>query len=364
MRFRAALDASLWDEPVTGIGLSTRELWHALQARDDVTTERWGARLSGEHPRQARSRTRWALAELPLTLERETPPVFHAFGNFNLPLQPPKSVACALTVHDLIPLTSPGAVSTPFRWQFKLWLGRSLSLAKVVVCPSEATKRALVARYAVDPARVHVVPHGSEHVLRAAEVDDTSKAWLDSLLLPETFVLYAGALEARKNVGLVVDACLSLHRGGRPVTLVLAGQKWFGAGEAEAKLQAARDAGLDVRGLGYLRDEVLYALMARAGAFVFPSRDEGFGLPPLEAMRLGVPTVVGDVPALREVVGDAALVTGCDDVAGLAATLERLLGSSRERAAWGAKAKARAETFTWARSAQGHVAAWRRALEG
>ncbi|MBX7100622.1 MAG: glycosyltransferase family 4 protein [Myxococcaceae bacterium] len=352
-----ALDASLWDEPTTGIALVTRELFHAL-VRQGVSAERWGARHSGEAPRRARSRTRWALTELSTLLETRRPDVFHAFGNFNLPLAVRGPTACGLSVHDVIPLTSPAAVSAPFRWQFRLWLSRSAHVARAVVCPTEATRSALLRRFPLEPAKVHVVPHGADHVLRGGALDDTSRAWLDALHLREHFVLYAGALEARKNVELVVRACQALHGGGRALTLVLAGQRWFGAGPAQQAIDEARAHGLDVRTLGYVAEPVLHELMRRAGVFVFPSHDEGFGLPPLEAMRLGTATVVSDIPALREVVGDGALAVPPTEPLTLAAALDRLLGSSSERRALAARGLARASTFTWDAAARAMHAVW------
>ena len=83
---RIALDASLWDEPTTGIGLYSRSLYRALVALG-ANVERWGARRTGEQPRPSASRTRFSLEALPRLLERERPGVFHAVSNVNLPLQ-------------------------------------------------------------------------------------------------------------------------------------------------------------------------------------------------------------------------------------------------------------------------------------
>lgn len=100
-----------------------------------------------------------------------------------------------------------------------------------------------------------------------------------------------------------------------------------------------------MRHLGYLGDPVFYALMKRARVFVFPSRYEGFGLPPLEAMRLGVPTVVSREGALPEICGDGALYVDPDDAEGLAAQL------SRADAKLGQRGLARAREFEWAKTA-------------
>jgi glycosyltransferase involved in cell wall biosynthesis len=353
-----ALDASLWDEPVTGIGLYTRQLHQGL-VRAGVTAERWGARRSGEVPRGRWGRSTWVLGPLAKQLARRKPRLYHAVSNFNLPLRPVPGVPFVLTVHDLVPLLLPATVSAAFRWQFRAWLARSLLVAQRIICVSETTRAALVERFQVDERRVSVVHLGVDHVDRVAPPDETTVKWLDALGLPESFLLYAGALDARKNVELVLKAVERLHGGGRRCTLVLAGQRWFGAGPIEAEVKRLQAAGVDVRALGYLQDAVFYALMKRAGVFVFPSRYEGFGLPPLEAMRLGVPTVVSTEGSLPEVCGEGALRVWPDDVAGLADVLERLIGSPAERAALAAKGLERAKEFRWDTAARKTVEVYR-----
>jgi glycosyltransferase involved in cell wall biosynthesis len=348
---RIALDASLWDEPTTGIGLYSRALYTALSDLG-VRVERWGAARTGEQPRRSSSRTRFALDALPKLLEVQRPEVFHAVSNFNLPLQRRDGVRFVLTVHDLIPLLLPDTVSKAFHWQFRLWLHRSLMLADAVVCVSETTRASLLEHCDVDPSRVHTVHNGVDHVDRIALPDRTTGQWLDALGLPENFILYAGALDARKNVGLVVRACERLQRNGRKPTLVLAGQPWFGSKALEAQVAQAKERGLDVRQLGYLAEPVFYALMRRAGTFVFPSRYEGFGLPPLEAMRLGVPTIVSTAGALPEVCGDGAFVVDPDDEELLTAQLALLADSPSAAAELARRGKARAASFTWEAAAR------------
>jgi glycosyltransferase involved in cell wall biosynthesis len=319
---RVALDDSLRGRRTTGISLYARCLGDALEPR--VSLERWS-------PANGRSASLYTLAELPQRLAEEKPDVFHAVCNFNLPLQRVAETKLVLTVHDLIPLLLPETVSFAYRWQFRLWLARSVRVAHEIICVSQTTRQALLEHFGVD---AHVVHHGVDHVDRVPPPDDISLKWIDALGLGKNFVLYAGALDARKNVQHLVDVTARLG-----CTLALAGQPWFGH-------RAFRDP--HVRALGYLPDPIFYELMRRARVFVFPSRYEGFGLPPLEAMRLGTPTVVANRGALPEICGNGALVVEPED---LGDALRSAIDDERLRTTLIEKGRARAHEFTWRKCA-------------
>jgi len=357
-----ALDASLWDEPTTGIALYGRELAFALSA-EGVTVEKVGARRSGEWPRGGQGRTAYFLAQLPQVLPRVNAPVFHAVNNFNLPLVRIPGKRLVLTVHDLIPDLFPETVSLPFRWQFRTWLARSVQVADQIICVSERTREDLQRRLRVPERKLNVIHHGVDHVDRVSRPDRVSEVFLETLALPPGFVLYAGSLDLRKNVQLVLDACEKLWNRGEPLTLVLLGQAWFGSNDVEKRIARLRSAGRDVRPLGYQPDPIFYELIRRAGVFVFPSFYEGFGLPPLEAMRLSVPSVVSDGGALPEIVGDGALCVSPRDPVALAETLSRLLASETERRALGERGRRRTEAFRWKATASATLEVYRKALE-
>jgi len=356
-----ALDALLWDEPTTGIGLYTRCLARALE-REGVRVRPMGARLSGADPRGRMGKSAYVLARLPAALARAPEPLYHAVGNFNLPLRRPEGKRLVLTVHDLIPEVLPETTSRAYRWQFRIWLGRSLKLADRISCDSEHTRRDLLERHEVDPARVVAVHLGADHVDEVARPDRVGMEYVGALGLPERFAIYAGALDARKNVGAVLDAFERLWREGERVPLVLVGQRWFGSGPVEQRIARLREGGIDLRPLGYQPPELFYELIRRAALLVYPSRYEGFGLPPLEAMRLGVPAVVSNAGSLPEVCGEAAVQVGADDVGALAAAVARLMRSEGERAALAEAGRRRAAGFTWERCARRTVELYRAAL--
>lgn len=344
-------DASLWDEPTTGIGLYTRQLCAAL-GEEGVMTVRVGAQSSGEFPRGRTGRTAFALGPLAPLIEALPPPLFHALGNFNLPWVRPAGKKLVLTVHDLIPELFPDTVSRAFRWQFRLWLGRSLELADQVICVSQKTREDLLSRHELDPRKVAVVYNGVDHVQRVAACDHTADEYLAALALPERFVLYAGSLDARKNVRLLLDAVELLAARKKRVPIVLAGQSWYGAGPVEGRVARMKAAGHELRPLGYLSEEVFYELMRRSSIFVFPSLYEGFGLPPLEAMGLGVPAIVSNAGSLPEVCADGALQIDPQDPGALAEAVLSLWESPTKARALGEAGRKRASEFTWARTAR------------
>jgi alpha-1,3-rhamnosyl/mannosyltransferase len=176
------------------------------------------------------------------------------------------------------------------------------------------------------------------------------------------FVLWVGSLEPRKGVGTLVAAMARLRRRRpTPVPLVLAGYPgWRGADLAPAADLATL--GGDLRQLGRVSEEELWALYGEASLFAFPSRHEGFGLPVIEAMSQGTAVVAADIPALREVAGGAARLVVPGDVDAWADALGDLLEDAGERQRMGQAGVARAARFDVASTVSGIRAAYCEAL--
>jgi glycosyltransferase involved in cell wall biosynthesis len=212
-----------------------------------------------------------------------------------------------LSVHDLSFEHRPGDYS---RYE-RLWhrLARPARLARgarLVLCSSEATRRAALAEWRLDPERTRTVRLGPGRRPGAAATAPGG--------LPESFYLAVGALEPRKQPHVLVDAHRRAAAEGLRAGLVFAGD-----GPLRGELERA---GATV--LGHVDDGGLDALYERALALACISRDEGFGFTPLEALAHGTPAIVSDLAVFDETLGDGALRVPPGDPAALAAALLRL----------------------------------------
>jgi glycosyltransferase involved in cell wall biosynthesis len=269
-----------------------------------------------------------------------------------------------LTVHDLTSFTRPHDHIPLRRSRPYLWgLRASIHRADAVCVPSDAV-RAAIASHLGDraAARVHVVPWGIADELVPVP-REAAIARLRHLELREPYVLFVGTIEPRKNVlGLLAAYRALLARMPDAPALVLAGRLGWDYDEALAEIERPELRGR-VRRLGYVEARDLPALYAAASVFAYPSLEEGFGFPPLEAMACGVPTIATAGSSLAENLSGAAELVPTGDVGALTDALERLLRDERLRAARSEQGLARAQRFRWEETARSHVALYR-ALAG
>ena len=263
----------------------------------------------------------------------------------------PRRAACVVTVFDMIHERFPEYFSpndsTPAR---KL---AAVRRADRVICISESTRRDLLERVRVDPELVSVVH------LAGAPVPAVRPT---RSIVDGPYVLYVGPRGAYKNFeGLLraVAGSPALRAGVRIVA--------FGGGPLVAAERAlVRELGLDERAVVQMSgdDAALDAAYTFAAAFVYPSRYEGFGIPPLEAMARGCPVVCAANSSLPEVVGDAAELCDADDPESIAAAIERVVGSPAHADALRARGRVRSAQFTWDRCARASYDVYRAAAGG
>ena len=317
----------------------------AYTIRHDVLPERAG--LRARHMRTGSRSVALGVA-IPLELLRRPPDLVHVTSVAPL-LCPRPSV---FTVHDLayrlMPEIYPPAVRRRLDWLISLGIRR----ARRVIAVSEATKRDLLMHYAIPESRVVVIPEAASPALAVPLSPGRAAEILARWQLPARYLLYVGRLHIRKNLGRLIEAYAGLPPAlRRDCPLVLVGRRLFDSGPVEATIARCGVAD-DVVLTGHVDEEALRALYAGATAFVYPSLFEGFGLPPLEAMSLGLPVLTADRHALREVVGDAGLLVDPTDIGALRDGMAQLASDGGLRQRLAALGLARARQFSWARTAR------------
>jgi glycosyltransferase involved in cell wall biosynthesis len=259
-------------------------------------------------------------------------------------------IPAVVTVHDLAILHVPDTLSFKVRWSLLPFLGHTVERAEAVIAVSDATARELAHAWPVAAGRIVTIHNGVDPEFRPAAAEAIA-ATRERLGAPGGYVLYAGTLEPRKNLDLLLEAWASLHaeRAGALPPLLLAGPYGWKSRGLERQIAALEPLG--VRRLGRLERADLVAAVQAARLFVYPSFYEGFGLPAAEAMACGVPVIVADRSSLPEVVGDAGLLIDPEDPHDLAAALGRLLSEPDLAAELGRRGVERAALYSWPRGA-------------
>jgi glycosyltransferase involved in cell wall biosynthesis len=269
-----------------------------------------------------------------------------------------------LTCHDLISLSCPELYLPKIPgWPALVGaIERTRYLrARRVLAVSAATKRDLVQRLGVDAKLIDVVWHGVDHERFHPRPEPGERERVAAALgHEEPYVLYLGAGDARKDLDTLLSA-YAASRVRREARLVIAGRLHPARLRELAALAADLDLGARVTFTGYIPEALIPALYRTCRVHVFPSLYEGFGLPVLEALASGAPTITSPGSSLDEVAGDAAELAPFRDRPALAAALERLFFDEARRSELRERGLIRARGFTWRRSAEQTLAFWRRA---
>jgi glycosyltransferase involved in cell wall biosynthesis len=351
-----AVDLRALVPAATGIGVYTRSLLLALAARG-------GARYVGmahRPPREAEELEAagiaverqeaplgvlWQQLALPRRLKRGDIDLFWS-PLITLPLRCP--VPAVATVHDLTVLLYPETHTLKVRLSLLPFLRSSFEAARRLVTISEATARDLAFHFPQCAEAIRVVYPGIDPEFEPGAPDEIA-ATRRELGCPQGYVLYAGTLEPRKNVGALLDAWTGL-RGEDPhlLPLVLAGGYGWGSERLARRIKALAP---EVIAVGRVDRARLVRIFQAARVFVYPSLYEGFGFPAAEALACGVPVIASDTSSLPEVLGDAGLRVDPRDAPAIGARIRALLDQPAKAAEIGARGIAQAARFRWDRAA-------------
>lgn len=329
---RIALDATYSvSSELTGIGVYSNKLIHGLaiaHPNDHFSLcYRPKQFLHAAVPHFGNVRRRLLVPPLPLS----SFDVFHAL-NQRLDHRPARHVIS--TFHDLFVMTSDYS-TLEFRARFTEQARHAAARSDLIIAVSEFTSTQIQNLLHVDRSRIRVVPHGVD----APDLPEESAR--------ENIILFVGALQIRKNIARLVAAFEAVNTSWR---LVLAGPSNGYGADSILDAIAASSARDRIELTGHIPRRTLDTLFRKASIFAFPSLDEGFGIPVLEAMAFGIPVVTSNKSALPETAGDAAMLIDPTRTDEIGAALARLIDDVDKRRALGKLGRERALQFSWKRT--------------
>jgi len=363
---RVAVDATPLFGARTGVGMFTMGVLDALAERADVelvgyaVTWRGRAEVSQMLPNRRVCPARSPMAARPLRwawMRWNLPPIEWWAGEVdvvhgtNFVVPPTRHAGEVVTIHDLTPLRFPELAHEDTLAYVPL-IKRALERGALVHTPSTFIAEEVVEHFGVDRERVHAVAEGIPPLPDVAADEQVAGG--------APYILTIGTVEPRKDHPLLVRAFDAMATDAPDLHLVIAGGDGWGTAALADAIASAKHRDRIVR-LGYVDDEARAGLLNGAAVFAFPSVYEGFGLPPLEAMRAGVPVVATAAGALPEVLGDAALIVPVGDADALADALRRAVDDEALRTRLVDAGRARVGGYSWARCADGLVGVYQRA---
>lgn len=263
-----------------------------------------------------------------------------------------------ITVHDLAIYLHPEWFPGGQIFSRRVVVPKSIREAERIIAVSASTKRDLMRQFKTPKEKIVVIHEGVEHHVPFEELEKKKEGVLKEHGIKDPYFLYLGTIEPRKNVEGLVAAFERLAKEFPDLVvdtkLILAGSKGW---KSEAAFKAIEKANLRlrkkaVRHIGYVDAEDKLTLMAESVAFVFPTRYEGFGLPVLEAMSLGIPVIASETSSIPEITGpDGAMLVEPGDQTELVLAMKHLLEDPDRRALLGRRGLERSTEFSWERAA-------------
>jgi len=276
-----------------------------------------------------------------------------------------------ITVHDLAiyknPKWFPGDFLTGQLFSTKTLVPKSLKKTTKIIAVSEYTKKDITEIFKINPGKVEVVYEGVEFRNLPGKSETAcgveSEVCFEDLKLKyglkDDYILFLGTIEPRKNISALVRAFCDLVSKNKNLEnkkqLILAGARGWKYEKVFKEIEGCQEKlgkRSEVKYIGYVPGREKFTLMKGAACFVFPSFYEGFGLPVLEALSLGVPTITSDKASLPEITGGAAILIDPENVSEICVALEKILTDKNFREDLGKKGVEQAKKFSWKKCAE------------
>ena len=306
------------------------------------------------------------LIRIPLTLSAELRK--HPVDVLHVQFTAPPFCPCpvVVSIHDLSFEHLPETFNRRSRTQLRLTVRHSARRAAKILTLSEHTRNDVIDTYGIDPDRIAAIPLAAPGHFGPVTYEKELQRVRQTYGIDGDYVLSVGSIQPRKNLVRLIKAYASLRgkQGGNNFPkLVLVGKRaWL----YDETLRALEETGIgdSVVLTGYVPESDLPALYSGALCFIYPSFFEGFGLPPLEAMKCGAPVIAGNATSLPEVVGDAALKVDPFDVSAIAWAMDQLIKDAELRQELRDKGLARARLFDWKETARKTLAVYEQVHQG
>lgn len=365
VRARIAIDAR-W--LVGGIGTYTRHLLRGLKESGNgflvrgITREQHKAEVEGICDEVSilnapiyTAREQWMLPHIASGHD-----LLHV-PHYNAPVF--AGVPFVITLHDVIHLSDP-SLRRSYKSRLYAWpmLRIVTRRAQHVITVSEYSRKQIINRLRVPPAKVTAIHNGVNRNLTPLDAQQARKAVAATVKSNDPYVLYVGSLKTYKNVSVLLKAFAQHCRGARTNhRLLIVGD---GSKKTEALMREAAVLGIASRIMIVhgVEQSLLCAMYSAAEVFVMPSTMEGFGLPVIEAMACGTPVISSDATCLPEVGADAAVYFDPRSAEQLERHLAAMLASSEMRQRFREKGLQRARQFTWQDSVKKHMDVYREVL--
>jgi glycosyltransferase involved in cell wall biosynthesis len=349
------LDATVLQQPATGIAKATLGLYNSfLSIMPNIisTTALHRKRLKCDLPLKMDSIQRgtyipdflWRRLVFPILVSSHQPSIVHFPWNGNV-VSLPSRITVVTTIHDVLPLSIPNYFNCERDEQiYRNRLQKDIDRTHLIITDSEYSKKEIMNNFDVrsEPVVIYLAP--------TIKLNEVGSNFVPHIT--QDYFLYVGGYDSRKGIESLLNVFIKLHREKKLSSkLILTGSKHYFSRKFKKLIEEGYELGI-VEEMGYVPDSVLANLYTDAKALIYPSKYEGFGLPPLEAMAMGCPVITTKYTSIPEVCGEAVYYIEPDDEKNFADGLILVENSSEFRAELKMKGKKQAAKFTWVRSGQ------------